>query len=134
MGELKKNKTAQFIAGCLTLLIFWEMHKRGIFNMVLSTPPEGYESGTLLAMALGAIVSALQLVGLIALHFVGFLYLQVHDLAVVLFDKAKQFKLPALPRAQGESVVARINAEELSKALVDLNSRLERLEEEWNGY
>ena len=131
MGELKKNKTAQFIAGCLTVFIFWEMHKRGLFNFILSEPAEGYESGTLVAMALGAVASALQLVGLIALHFIGFLYLQIHDLAVVAFGKVKEFKLPVVG---SEKVTASINTEELAKALTELNSRLETLEEEWNGY
>lgn len=88
--EIKKNKTAQLLAGLLTAAIAFKLYQMGVWERWLNPPePEGYESSSLLAMGLAAVVSALQLVGLLAMTFIGQIFLFAKDAIKPLAEKAK---------------------------------------------
>lgn len=74
--EIKKNKTAQLIAGLLTAAIAYKLWQMGVWERWLDPPDtEGYQDTGLLAMGVAALVSALQLFGLLSLTFIGQIFL-----------------------------------------------------------
>lgn len=143
--EIKKNKTAQLAAGLLTAAIAFKLYQMGVWERWLNPPePEGYESSSLLAMGLAAVVSALQLVGLLAMTFVGQIVLFAKDAIKPLADKAKgaleeaetddqpridpmklHETIAALQKAQIE-LAAQVHA--IAKSNGDILSRLEKPE------
>ena len=65
MDELKKNKSAQFIAGCGTLALVYFLYSNNFFSFLFNDdPPEGMESVSLATLFLTSLVSAVQLIGI----------------------------------------------------------------------
>ena len=68
---LRNNKSFQFLVGCFVLFLAWKLYSVGAFDWFLEKDTEGFESVSLVSLLLTAAVSAVQMVGLIAIVVVG---------------------------------------------------------------
>ena len=111
---LRENRSAQFLAGVFVLYTAWCMFSNGFFDAWLYPPEDGEsEVAELMPMAISAVVSSVQLIGLLALSLVAGLQKPVEqlmgNLGSLVFKKSK----PACPEAcpsQLEDLARRIDA------------------------
>ena len=136
MTELRKNKAAQFISGCFAIFCVFKLYQFGFFDRFLSDgAPEGYESATLVGLALSAAYEAVCMVGIIALVGGGYIATHVIDWLGKAFSflrvKAAEIsqRLPK-PSEQNESSEQSIDGEKLAGLLDSLMDRLDNLEAE----
>lgn len=134
MTELRKNKAAQFISGCFAIFCVFKLYQFGFFDRFLTDgAPEGYESATLIGLALSAAYEAVCMVGIVALIGGGYIVTHAVDGLTKAFKflqvKATEIsaKLPK-PEEQAESSGKVIDGEKLSILLEGILERLENLE------
>lgn len=125
MNELRKNKSAQFIAGCLTIALAVYLYRNGVFDYFLNDePPEGMESASLTTLVISSIVSAVNLIGILAL---GVVFGVLKPLAEWCVD-AVSARFPAAGEV-ADDVKDAIDIDKLIKVLNDLDERLRKVEE-----
>lgn len=123
MDELKKNKSAQFIAGCGTIALAYYLYVNNFFGFLLDDqPPEGMESVSLATIFLTSAVSAIQLIGIVSIGVVSGLLKPLAEWSV----DAIKGKLPAKVAGQ---VADAVDVDKLLSVLNDLDKRLKDLEE-----
>ena len=115
---LRQNKSAQFLAGLFTIYCCFLLFRNGFFDAWLYPAEEGQsESVELLPMFIGAVVSAVNLVGLVSLSIVAGLGPVVEGLmgkAQSLFQKSTK--------------PTDVDTDELNKVLTKISDRLDSLE------
>tara|TARA_R100001198_G_scaffold96818_1_gene88737 strand:- start:1144 stop:1518 length:375 start_codon:yes stop_codon:yes gene_type:complete len=123
MDELKKNKSAQFIAGCGTIALAYYLYLNNFFGFLFDDqPPEGMESVSLATIFLTSAVSAIQLIGIVSIGVVSGLLKPLAEWSV----DAIKGKLPAKVAGQ---VADAVDVDKLLSVLNDLDKRLKDLEE-----
>ncbi len=123
MDELKKNKSAQFIAGCGTIALAYYLYLNNFFGFLFDDqPPEGMESVSLATIFLTSAVSAIQLIGILSIGVVSGLLKPLAEWSV----DAIRGKLPAKVAGQ---VADAVDVDKLLSVLNDLDKRLKDLEE-----
>ena len=69
---LKENKSFQFLVGCFVLFLAYKLYTVGFFTWVFEDPEtEGYQNVQILPLVITAAVSAIQMVGVVAIMIVG---------------------------------------------------------------
>lgn len=122
MDELKKNKSAQFIAGCGTLALVYFLYANNFFAFLFNDdPPEGMESVSLATLFLTSAVSAIQLIGIVSIGLVTGLLKPIAEWSV---DAVKS-RFPSNATPQAEDAV---DVDKLLGVLNDLDKRLKSLE------
>ncbi len=122
MDELKKNKSAQFIAGCGTLALVYFLYSNNFFAFLFNDdPPEGMESVSLATLFLASLVSAVQLIGILSIGVVTGILKPLAEWSV---DAVKN-RLPK--KVSGTSDDA-VDVDKLLGVLNDLDKRLKSLE------
>ncbi len=122
MDELKKNKSAQFVAGCGTIALAYYLYANNFFGFLFDgQPPEGMESVSLATLFLTSAVSAIQLVGIISIGVVCGLLKPLAEWSV----DAIKGKLPAKVAGQ---VADAVDVDKLLSVLNDLDQRIKDLE------
>lgn len=122
MDELKKNKSAQFIAGCGTLALVYFLFSNNFFAFLFNDePPEGMESVSLAALFLTSLVSAVQLIGILSIGVVTGILKPLAEWSV---DAVKN-RLPKKVSGTSEDAV---DVDKLLSVLNDLDKRLKSLE------
>ncbi len=122
MDELKKNKSAQFIAGCGTLALVYFLYSNNFFAFLFNDdPPEGMESVSLATLFLTSLVSAVQLIGILSIGVVTGILKPLAEWSV---DAVKN-RLPK--KVSGTSDDA-VDVDKLLGVLNDLDKRLKSLE------
>lgn len=125
MDELKKNKSAQFIAGCGTLALVYFLYANNFFAFLFNDdPPEGMESVSLATLFLTSLVSSVQLIGILSIGLVTGVLKPLAEWSV---DAVKN-RLPK--KVSGESDDA-VDVDKLLSVLNDLDKRLKSLEGEF---
>lgn len=122
MDEIKKNKSAQFLAGCATLALVYYLYSNNFFAFLFNDdPPEGMESVSLTTLFLTSAVSAIQFVGILSIGLVTGLLKPLAEWTV----DAVRSKLPnnAAPRSEDA-----VDVDKLLGVLNDLDRRLKALE------
>lgn len=116
---MKNNKAFQTIVGAFVLLTLWRLYQEGWFDALLRQPTEGdeVESVDLIAMLIGAVLSSLQMVGLLAIGIVAGL-LPILQSA---FDGILQLFKP-------KNEAPQVDESELNRVLTQLSERLSKLE------
>ena len=121
--SLRKNKSWQFLVGCFVLLCAWKLFQVGAFDWFFRDDAEGYESlGSLIPLALTAVVSAVQMVGLLALALVA----GAAPLAEKLVDFLRS-KMPHFDKT-AQVIEEKVDADKLVKTLNSLDERLRSIE------
>ncbi len=124
MDELKKNKSAQFIAGCGTLALVYFLYTNNFFEFLFNDdPPEGMESVSLATLFLTSLVSAVQFIGILSIGVVTGILKPLAEWSV---DAVKN-KFPK--KVSGTSDDA-VDVDKLLSVLNDLDKRLKSLERE----
>jgi uncharacterized membrane protein len=122
MDELKKNKSAQFIAGCGTLALVYFLFSNNFFAFLFNDePPEGMESVSLATLFLTSLVSAVQLIGILSIGVVTGILKPLAEWSV---DAVKK-RLPKKVSGTSEDAV---DVDKLLSVLNDLDKRLKSLE------
>ena len=122
MDELKKNKCAQFIAGCGTIALAYYLYVNNFFGFLFDDqPPEGMESVSLATIFLTSAGSAIQLIGIISIGVVSGLLKPLAEWSV----DAIKGKLPAKVAGQ---VADAVDVDKLLSVLNDLDKRIKDLE------
>lgn len=120
---LRENKSFQFIVGCFVLFLGWKLYTLGVLDWFFANPEEdGVQSVALIPMLLSAIVSAVQMVGLVAILLVGGLAPQAEKLV----DYARS-KMPKLDKV-AQKVEDNIDADKLTDVLNKLDERIRLIE------
>jgi len=123
MDELKKNKSAQFIAGCGTIALVYYLYVNNFFGFLFDDQPaEGMESVSLTTLFLTSAVSAIQLIGIVSIGVVSGLLKPLAEWSV----DAIKGKLPAKVAGQ---VADAVDVDKLLSVLNDLDKRLKDLED-----
>jgi len=123
MDDLKKNKSAQFIAGCGTIALVYYLYANNFFGFLFDDqPPEGMESVSLATLFLTSAASAIQLIGIISIGVVSGLLKPLAEWSV----DAVKGRLPAKVAGQ---VADAVDVDKLLSVLNDLDKRLKDLEE-----
>ena len=120
--SLKENRTWQFLVGCFCLFLAYKCWSLGVFSWFFREETEGFESVSLLPLVLTAVVSAIQMVGLIAIMLCSGL----QPLAEKAVDYLRA-RLPRLDRA-AKTIEGKIDAEKLVEALNSLDERIASIE------
>lgn len=124
MDELKKNKSAQFIAGCGTLALVYFLYSNNFFAFLFNDdPPEGMESVSLATLFLTSLVSAVQLIGILSIGVVTGILKPLAEWSV----DAVRNRFPQ--KVSGTSNDA-VDVDKLLGVLNDLDKRLKSLEGE----
>jgi hypothetical protein len=124
MDEIKKNKSAQFLAGCATLALGYYLYSNNFFAFLFNDdPPEGMESVSLTSLFLTSAVSAIQFIGIISIGLVTGLLKPLAEWSV---DAIKS-RFPK--KVSGTSDDA-VDVDKLLGVLNDLDKRLKSLEGE----
>lgn len=122
MDEIKKNKSAQFLAGCGTLALVYYLYINNFFAFLFDNdPPEGMESVSLATLFLTSAVSAIQFIGILSIGLVTGL---LKPLAEWTVDTVRT-RLPAEAVNESEDAV---DVDKLLGVLNDLDRRLKALE------
>ncbi len=122
MDELKKNKSAQFIAGCGTLALVYFLYTNNFFAFLFNDdPPEGMESVSLATLFLTSLVSAVQLIGILSIGVVTGILKPLAEWSV----DAVRNRFPQ--KVSGTSDDA-VDVDKLLSVLNDLDKRLKSLE------
>lgn len=122
MDEIKKNKSAQFLAGCGTLALVYYLYINNFFAFLFDNdPPEGMESVSLATLFLTSAVSAIQFIGILSIGLVTGL---LKPLAEWTVDTVRN-RLPAEAVNESEDAV---DVDKLLGVLNDLDRRLKALE------
>ena len=120
---LKENKSFQFLVGCFVLFLAYKLYSIGFFTWFLADPEtEGYENVQLIPILLTAAVSAVQMVGVVAILLVGGLAPMVESLV----DSVKN-KIPKINNVENQ-ISSDLDVSKLTKVLSDLEERLSNLE------
>jgi len=120
---LKENKSFQFLVGCFVLFLAYKLYSIGFFTWFLADPEtEGYENVQLIPILLTAAVSAVQMVGVIAILLVGGLAPMAEG-----FIETVKNKLPKINN-QKDTTISELDVTKLTKVLSDLEKRLSNLE------
>ena len=92
---MRNNKAFQTIIGAFVVITCWRLFREGWFDLLMSQPVDGdqVESVDLIAMLFGAVLSALQMVGLLCIGIVAGLLPLVQSL----FDGAINLIKPSKP-------------------------------------
>lgn len=121
--SLRQNKSWQFLCGCAVLLSAWKLHEAGVFSWFFRDESEGFENiGSLIPLALTAIVSAIQMVGLIAIAICAGLQPLVEKFVDFLRSKMPHFDKAA------QTISEKVDADKLVKTLNSLDERLRSIE------
>jgi hypothetical protein len=120
--SLKENKTWQFLVGCFVIFLVYKCWSLGVFSWFFREETEGFESVSLLPLVLTAVVSAIQMVGLIAIMLCSGL----QPLAEKAVDYLRA-RMPRLDRA-AKTIEGKIDAEKLVEALNSLDERIASIE------
>jgi hypothetical protein len=120
--SLKENRTWQFLVGCFCLFLAYKCWSLGVFSWFFREETEGFESVSLLPLVLTAVVSAIQMVGLIAIMLCSGL----QPLAEKAVDYLRA-RMPRLDRA-AKTIEGKIDAEKLVEALNSLDERIASIE------
>jgi len=124
MDELKKNKSAQFIAGCGTLALVYFLYSNNFFAFLFNDePPEGMESVSLATLFLTSLVSAVQLIGIVSIGVVTGILKPLAEWSV---DAVKNRFPKKVSGTSGDAV----DVDKLLSVLNDLDKRLKSLEGE----
>ena len=122
MNEIKKNKSAQFLAGCATLALVFYLYSNNFFAFLFDdNTPEGMESVSLTTLFLTSAVSAIQFVGIISIGLVTGL---LKPLAEWTVDAIKS----RFPAEAGKEAKDAVDVDKLLGVLNDLDRRLKALE------
>tara|TARA_R100000951_G_scaffold90943_1_gene79283 strand:+ start:970 stop:1350 length:381 start_codon:yes stop_codon:yes gene_type:complete len=122
MDELKKNKSAQFIAGCGTLALVYFLYTNNFFAFLFNDdPPEGMESVSLATLFLTSLVSAVQLIGILSIGVVTGILKPLAEWSV---DAVKSRFPKKVSRTSDDAV----DVDKLLSVLNDLDKRLKSLE------
>lgn len=122
MDELKKNKSAQFIAGCGTLALVYFLYTNNFFAFLFNDdPPEGMESVSLATLFLTSLVSAVQLIGILSIGIITGILKPMAEWSV----DAVRNRFPK--KVSGTSDDA-VDVDKLLSVLNDLDKRLKSLE------
>lgn len=122
MDEIKKNKSAQFLAGCGTLALVYYLYINNFFAFLFDNdPPEGMESVSLATLFLTSAVSAIQFIGILSIGLVTGLLKPLAEWTV----DAVRTRLPAEAVNESEDAV---DVDKLLGVLNDLDRRLKALE------
>lgn len=119
---LRNNKSFQFLVGCFVLFLVWKLHTIGAFQWFLREDTEGFESVSLVTLFLTAAVSAVQMVGLVAIMVVGGLAPAAERAVDYLRAKMPKFNHVA------SKIEAQVDADKLTKALNDIDERIRSIE------
>jgi hypothetical protein len=120
---LKENKSFQFLVGCFVLFLAYKLYTVGFFTWVFEDPEtEGYQNVQLVPLLLTAAVSAVQMVGVLAIMIVGGLSPLVESLV----DKVKN-NIPKIGNGKN-STANELDVDKLNKVLTDIEERLAALE------
>ena len=126
--SLKQNKSWQFLVGCFVLFCAYKIYSLGIIDAFMNaevsySPSEGFESTTaLLPLLLTAVVSAVQMVGIIAIALVSGL----QPLAEMAVD-ALRSKMPKF-NTVATKVEQNIDVDKLVDALNQIDERIRSIE------
>lgn len=120
--SLKENKTWQFLVGCFVIFLAYKCWSLGVFSWFFREDTEGFESVSLIPLVLTAVVSAIQMVGLIAIMLCSGL----QPLAEKAVDYLRA-RMPRLDRA-AKTIEGKIDAEKLVEALNSLDERIASIE------
>ena len=120
--SLRQNKSWQFLCGCFTLFLAWKLYSVGAFDWFLQKDTEGFESVSLIPLLLTAVVSAVQMVGLVAIMIVGGLAPAAEKAVDYLRVKIPKFNHVAT------KIEDRIDTDKLTKALNDIDERIRSIE------
>lgn len=120
---LKDNKSFQFLVGLFILFLAYKCWASGVFDWFFQEETEGFESVSLLPMILTAIVSAVQLVGLVAIMIVSGLQ--------PLAEQSVDYIRGMFPK--GDTITTEvsnsIDSDKLVETLNKLDQRISNLEE-----
>lgn len=119
---LRQNKSWQFLVGCFCIFIAWKLYQVGAFAWFLNRDTEGFENVSLIPLILTAAVSAVQMVGLVAIMIVGGLAPGAEK--VVDYFRAK---MPKLNYVAGK-IEEQVDTDKLTKALNDIDERIRSIE------
>ena len=132
MTTLRGNKSFQFIVGVGVLYFAFQLWTNGYFDVLFRAESEGFESGALLPLLLSAAVSAVQMVGLLAILIVSNvlpLLKPVGQYLLSLIDTLVN-KLPTKIASKINKVEApEIDVDKLIATLNDLDARIRNVEE-----
>ncbi len=121
--SLKENRSWHFLVGCFVLLCVWKLFQAGVFDWFFRDETEGYESlGSLIPLAITAVVSAVQMVGLLALALVAGAAPLAENLVDFLRAKMPHFDKTA------QVIEEKVDADKLVKTLNSLDERLRSIE------
>ena len=120
--SLRENKTWQFLVGCFCVFLAYKCWSLGIIQWFYREDTEGFENVSLIPLILTAVVSAIQMVGLIAIMLVSGL----QPLAEKAVDYLRA-RMPRLDRA-AKTIEEKIDAEKLVEALNRLDERIASIE------
>ena len=124
---LRNNKSFQFLVGCFVLLLVWKLYVIGAFEWFLKEDTEGFESVSLVTLFLTAAVSAVQMVGLVAIMVVAGLAPAAESAVDYLRAKMPKFNHVA------SKIEAQVDADKLTKALNDIDERIRSIEVKIGG-
>lgn len=120
--SLRQNKSWQFLVGCFVLFLAWKLYTAGVFDWFFQKDTEGFESVSLIPLLLTAVVSAVQMVGLVAIMVVGGLAPAAEKAVDYLRAKIPKFNSVAT------KIEDRVDADKLTKALNDIDERIRSIE------
>ena len=120
--SLRQNKSWQFLVGCFVLFLAWKLYTVGAFDWFFQKDTEGFESVSLIPLLLTAVVSAVQMVGLVAIMVVGGLAPAAEKAVDYLRAKIPKFNSVAT------KIEDRDDADKLTKALNDIDERIRSIE------
>ena len=119
---LRNNKSFQFLVGCFVLFLAWKLYAVGAFDWFLEKDTEGFESVSLVSLLLTAAVSAIQMVGLVAIMVVGGLAPAAENAVDYLRAKMPRFNYVA------GKIEDQVDTDKLTKALNDIDERIRSIE------
>lgn len=119
---LRENKSFQFLVGLFCLVCGWKLYQAGIFDFFFRDDSEGFESASLIPMLLASVVSAIQMIGLVAI-------LLVSGMAP-LAEQAVDFLRSKMPKFDkvASKVEQEIDSEKLISVLNKLDERIRSIE------
>ena len=120
--SLRQNKTWQFLVGCFCIFLAYKCWSLGVFSWFFREDTEGFESVSLVPLVLTAAVSAIQMVGLIAIMLVSGLQ--------PFAEKAVDYLRAKMPRldSAAKTIEERVDAEKLVETLNNLAERIRSIE------
>ncbi len=119
---MRENKSFQFLVGCFTLFLVYKLYAIGAFDWFFSEETEGYESVPLVTLFITAAVSAVQMVGLVAIMIVGGLAPTAERAVDYLRAKMPKLNLVAT------KIEDQVDTEKLTSALNNIDERIRSIE------